>query len=151
MDDNLKDINSIPVDNQQNDSAISQTPDEVFLDELQETSSIQEDPQDLSIFTPQDVDNVKDPEIVMETSEEKTLLLPTIEEEKQPEVPPAWAIQLQESLNKLLDDFDHKLKYDAQKNSQVNKLYAENKEYRDNIIDKFKKKIILDVIEQIDD
>jgi len=51
----------------------------------------------------------------------------------------------------LAKDFSAKLKYDAVKQGQIDKLYQENQSYRDDVIEKFKLQIVLAVIEQIDD
>ena len=51
----------------------------------------------------------------------------------------------------LTKDFAAKLKYDATKQGQIDKLYRENQAYRDDVIEKFKLQLILAVIEQIDD
>ena len=51
----------------------------------------------------------------------------------------------------LANDFSTKLKYDAAKQGQIDKLYLENQGYRDDLIEKFKQQLVLAVIEQIDD
>jgi molecular chaperone GrpE (heat shock protein) len=55
-----------------------------------------------------------------------------------------------ELLRKLAKDFDVKLKYDAAKQEQIDKLYKENLEYKEGILNEFRRKLILAVIEQID-
>ena len=50
----------------------------------------------------------------------------------------------------LVKDFDTKLKYDAAKQEQIDKLYNENQEYKQGIHEKLKKSLVLAVIEQID-
>ena len=51
----------------------------------------------------------------------------------------------------LANDFEIKLKYDAAKQEQIDKLYKENLEYKDGILEKFRRQLILAVIEQIDE
>jgi molecular chaperone GrpE len=51
----------------------------------------------------------------------------------------------------LAKDFSTKLKYDATKQAQIDKLYHENQGYRESVIEKFKMQLIMGVIEQIDD
>lgn len=60
-------------------------------------------------------------------------------------------LDLQRSMERLQDDFERKLKYDAQKKEQIDKLYDENRSFRDGIIEDFKKQLLLGVIEQIDE
>jgi len=55
-----------------------------------------------------------------------------------------------ELLRQLVKDFEVKLKYDTAKQEQIDKLYKENLEYKEGILDKFKRSLILAVIEQID-
>ena len=55
-----------------------------------------------------------------------------------------------ELLQQLVKDFDVKFKYDAAKQEQIDKLYKENTEFKEGILDKFKRSLILAVIEQID-
>ena len=55
-----------------------------------------------------------------------------------------------ELLQQLAKDFDVKLKYDAAKQEQIDKLYGENQEYKQGILEKFKKSLVLAVIGQID-
>ena len=55
-----------------------------------------------------------------------------------------------ELLQQLVKDFDAKLKYDATKQEQIDKLYNANQEYQQGILDKFKKSLVLAVIGQID-
>ena len=55
-----------------------------------------------------------------------------------------------ELLQQLVKDFDIKLKYDATKQEQIDKLYTENQDYKQGILDKFKKSLVLAVIGQID-
>lgn len=50
----------------------------------------------------------------------------------------------------LAKDFETKLKYDATKQQQVDKLYDENRQHKDGIVRKFRDSMILAVIEQID-
>ena len=50
----------------------------------------------------------------------------------------------------LAKEFSAKIKYDATKQGQIDKLYQENQAYRNEIIEKFKIQLILAVIEQID-
>ena len=50
----------------------------------------------------------------------------------------------------LVKDFDTKLKYDAAKQEQIDKLYNENKEYKQGIHEKLKKSLIIEVIKQIE-
>jgi molecular chaperone GrpE len=51
----------------------------------------------------------------------------------------------------LAKDFSTKLKYDATKQAQIDKLYHENQGYRESVIEKFKMQLIMGIIEQIDD
>jgi molecular chaperone GrpE len=53
-------------------------------------------------------------------------------------------------LRQLAKDFEVKLKYDATKQEQVDKLYKENMDYKSGILEKFKRSLVLAVIEQID-
>jgi molecular chaperone GrpE (heat shock protein) len=53
-------------------------------------------------------------------------------------------------LNQLAKDFETKIKYDAAKQEQIDKLYNENQEYKQGILEKFKKSLVLAVIGQID-
>jgi len=55
-----------------------------------------------------------------------------------------------ELLQQLVRDFDTKLKYDATKQEQIDKLYNENQEYKQGIHEKLKKSLVLTVIGQID-
>lgn len=55
-----------------------------------------------------------------------------------------------ELLQQLVKDFEVKLKYDATKQDQIDKLYQENQEYKQGILEKFKKSLVLAVVEQID-
>ncbi|MDR1383565.1 MAG: hypothetical protein LBJ67_06945 [Planctomycetaceae bacterium] len=54
-------------------------------------------------------------------------------------------------LRQLAKDFDAKLKYDASKQTLIDKLYNENQSYKEGILQKFQHAMILAVIEQIDD
>lgn len=54
-------------------------------------------------------------------------------------------------LKQLAKDFEVKLKYDASKQQLIDKLYAENQQFKEGIIKKFQHTLILAVIEQIDD
>ena len=51
----------------------------------------------------------------------------------------------------LVNDFEIKLKYDAAKQEQIDKLYSENQEYKEGILEKFRRQFILAVIEQVDE
>jgi molecular chaperone GrpE (heat shock protein) len=53
-------------------------------------------------------------------------------------------------LRQLAKDFEVKLKYDTSKQEQVDKLYKENMDYKAGILEKFKRSLILAVIEPID-
>ena len=59
--------------------------------------------------------------------------------------------QIKNAQTALARDFATKLKYDATKQGQIDKLYQENQRYRDDVIEKFKQQVVLAVIEQIDD
>ncbi|MDR1383486.1 MAG: hypothetical protein LBJ67_06540 [Planctomycetaceae bacterium] len=50
-------------------------------------------------------------------------------------------------LRQLANDFENKLKYDASKQEQIDKLYNENQKYKEGILEKFRKQLILAVIE----
>ena len=50
----------------------------------------------------------------------------------------------------LANDFEVKLKYDAAKQEQIDRLYSENQEYKEGIHEKLRRQLILSVIEQID-
>ncbi|GHT20698.1 nucleotide exchange factor GrpE [Planctomycetales bacterium] len=54
-------------------------------------------------------------------------------------------------LRQLAQDFEVKLKYDATKQEQVDKLYNENQQYKEGSLEKFRKSLILAVIEKIDE
>ena len=54
-------------------------------------------------------------------------------------------------LKQLAKDFEIKLKYDASKQHLIDKLYAENQQFKEGIVKKFRHMMILAVIEQIDD
>jgi len=54
-------------------------------------------------------------------------------------------------LRKLDKDFNTKLKYDTAKQELIDNLYKENIDFNESILDKFKRLLILAVIEQIDD
>jgi molecular chaperone GrpE (heat shock protein) len=56
-----------------------------------------------------------------------------------------------ELLQQLVKDFTTKLKYDATKQEQIDKLYKENVDFNGVILDEFKRLVILAVIGQIDD
>lgn len=60
-------------------------------------------------------------------------------------------LELKSVMQELAKDFELKLKYDATKQKQIDKLYDENLQYKDGIIRKFQNSIILAVIEQIDE
>jgi len=53
-------------------------------------------------------------------------------------------------LRKLDRDFETKLRYDKTKQESIDKLYKENCDYRDNIIETLKQKLVFGVIEQLD-
>ena len=59
--------------------------------------------------------------------------------------------QIKNAQTALAKDFSTKIKYDATKQSQIDKLYQENQRYRDDVIEKFKLQLILAVVEQMDD
>jgi len=59
--------------------------------------------------------------------------------------------QIKNAQTALARDFSTKIKYDATKQGQIDKLYQENQSYRDDVIEKFKQQVVLAVIEQIDD
>jgi molecular chaperone GrpE (heat shock protein) len=54
-------------------------------------------------------------------------------------------------LQQLAKDFETKFKYDASKQEQIDKLYKENMDYKQNILKKYQQSLILAVIEKIDD
>ncbi|MDR2642047.1 MAG: hypothetical protein LBC74_04560 [Planctomycetaceae bacterium] len=54
-------------------------------------------------------------------------------------------------LQQLVKDFETKLKYDATKQGQIDKLYNENQSFKEGLLKKFRHLLILTVIEQIDD
>jgi len=51
----------------------------------------------------------------------------------------------------LAEDFEIKLKYDAAKQVLIDKLYNENREYKDGILEKFRRQLFLAVIQKIDE
>jgi molecular chaperone GrpE (heat shock protein) len=51
----------------------------------------------------------------------------------------------------LAKDFETKLKYDATKQAQIDRLYNENQSFKEGLLKKFRHSMILAVIEQIDD
>ena len=51
----------------------------------------------------------------------------------------------------LAEDFEVKLKYDAAKQVLIDKLYEENREFKEGILTKFRRQLLLAVIEQIDE
>ena len=59
--------------------------------------------------------------------------------------------QIKTDQTALAREFSTKLKYDATKQVQIDKLYQENQAYRNDVIEKHKLQLILAVIEQIDD
>ena len=58
---------------------------------------------------------------------------------------------LQAQMEKLLTEFNGKLKYDSKKQEQIDQLYKENVDFREGLVEQFKRKLALTVIEQIDD
>ena len=62
--------------------------------------------------------------------------------------PPQEVLPLIKQLTK---DFETKLKYDASKQELIDKLYKENMEFKEGIIKKFQRSMILAVIEKIDE
>jgi len=54
-------------------------------------------------------------------------------------------------LKQLAKDFEIKLKYDASKQQLIDKLYADNQQFKEGIVKKFRHAMILAIIEQIDD
>jgi molecular chaperone GrpE (heat shock protein) len=54
-------------------------------------------------------------------------------------------------LLQIAKDFEVKLKYDATKQEQIDKLYKENREFKEGILEKFQRSLILAVIEKIDE
>jgi molecular chaperone GrpE (heat shock protein) len=54
-------------------------------------------------------------------------------------------------LLQLAKDFETKLKYDTTKQAQIDKLYNENQSFKEGLLKKFQRSLILAVIEQIDD
>lgn len=58
--------------------------------------------------------------------------------------------ELLEKMNKLLVEFQGKLKYDAKKQEQIDRLYDENCVLKRGVIESFKKQLILGLIEKID-
>ncbi|MDR2704279.1 MAG: hypothetical protein LBC02_00730 [Planctomycetaceae bacterium] len=54
-------------------------------------------------------------------------------------------------LQQLAKDFETKLKYDAAKQTQIDKLYNENQSFKEGLLKKFRHSMIQTVIEQIDD
>jgi len=47
--------------------------------------------------------------------------------------------------------FDAKLKYDEQKNRMIDSLYAENREYKNDLVWNLKKELVAGLIEEVDD
>ncbi len=58
------------------------------------------------------------------------------------------SIELGERLER---QFDVKLKYDEQKNRMIDALYAENREYKNDLVWNLKKELVAGLIEEIDD
>ena len=54
-------------------------------------------------------------------------------------------------LRQLAKDFETKLKYDASKQELIDKLYNENREFKEGIVKKFQHAMIIAVIEKIDE
>jgi len=59
--------------------------------------------------------------------------------------------RLVEQSARLERQFDVKLKYDEQKNRMIDALYAENREYKNDLVWKLKKELVAGLIEEIDD
>ncbi len=58
---------------------------------------------------------------------------------------------LHSMMHQLAKDFELKLKYDASKQSQIDKLYDENRAFKEDVIRKFQNSLVMAVIEQIDE
>jgi len=105
------------------------------------------------LITEPQSDSVSQQEAQAVTEEEIT---PSVSQEDAPAK--AEPIPINESLaeitaqiRQVAKDFETKLKYDASKQTLIDKLYNENQNYKDGIIKKFQQSMILAVIEQIDD
>ncbi|MGL6196672.1 MAG: hypothetical protein ACRC2T_17810 [Thermoguttaceae bacterium] len=96
----------------------------VPLEESDERSDQPELPTDDDAAPPVIADDTNGPEPIL--SELRTLML------------------------QLAKDFESKLKYDAAKQGQIDKLYNETQEYKQGILRKFQHSLIIAVIEQID-
>ena len=59
--------------------------------------------------------------------------------------------QIRSAQAQLSKDFSAKLKYDATKQEQIDKLYRDNQGLQESMIEKLKSQVLLAVIEQIDD
>lgn len=64
---------------------------------------------------------------------------------------PSWGAELKCLMESLSLDFQRKIKYDVTKQAQIDQLYRENVAYKEGQLEKFKKQLVLAVIEQIDD
>ncbi|MBR2693491.1 MAG: hypothetical protein IKE69_04690 [Thermoguttaceae bacterium] len=64
---------------------------------------------------------------------------------------PSWGTELKCLMESLSHDFQRKIKYDATKQAQIDQLYRENTAYKEGQLEKFKKRLVLAVIDQIDD
>ncbi|MDO4587993.1 MAG: nucleotide exchange factor GrpE, partial [Planctomycetia bacterium] len=93
--------------------------------------------------TTEKADSIETPSFSDEFNDQETIAEPS-------EVA-AWGETLQGLMEKLLNEFKGKLKYDAKKQEQIDQLYRENLEFRDGLVEKCKKNLILAIIEQIDD
>ncbi|MGL6225187.1 MAG: nucleotide exchange factor GrpE [Thermoguttaceae bacterium] len=88
------------------------------------------------------------------TQEKEPILMQgTVEtvENKEPGGPEPILLELKQLMLQMTKDFESKLKYDATKQGQIDKLYNETQEYKQGIIRKFQQSLVLAVIEQIDD
>jgi len=54
-----------------------------------------------------------------------------------------------EKLDSLVENIDFGTKFAEKKQEQIDKLYEENRLYKDNIIEKFKEKLVMGIIEQL--
>jgi molecular chaperone GrpE (heat shock protein) len=53
-------------------------------------------------------------------------------------------------LHEILSQTQYAVQFAEKKQEQIDKLYAENRQYRDGIIEKFKEKLVMGIIEQLD-
>ncbi|MDR1923999.1 MAG: hypothetical protein LBQ66_06465 [Planctomycetaceae bacterium] len=83
-------------------------------------------------------------------SDEHVELDKTEPPESSPQPDPVLS-EIHNLLNQLAKDFETKLKYDAAKQNQIDKLYNENQTFKEGLLKKSRHLLILSVIEQIDD